>query len=417
MVAQVNVFYEGWGECWHWGTLVMGAAPHAPILFEYTYEALQQGLELSALNLPLRAGTFSGFPSFNERLPGVIADALPDGWGRLLMDRLFRQRGIDPNKVTVLERLTYISDTAMGAFSFHPEVALTDKETQDIPLDLLAREAQAVLAGEDSDLLAQLVDMGGSPQGARPKALVYRNEASQHTSTLSFDGAEPWMIKFPAKSEHVEVCAIEYIYAVCAFQCGLDVPKVEYFDLGSELAAFGAKRFDRQGELRVPMQSLAGYLDVDFRIPNCDYDTFIRSTGHITQHDMSAVKQAFARALFNIIFNNRDDHTKNFSYLLNEKREWRLAPAYDLIYNEGPSGYHQMSVMGEAQLIPRQAIFALAKVANIPDLEVEQMIDHFATVAAGFSSLCNEFFHQEIRSTTLNHIQQTLNRNLIAIRS
>lgn len=417
MVNRVNVFYEGWGERWHWGTLAIATSPHAPILFEYTPEALQQGLELSALNLPLSSRTYSGFPSFNEGLPGVIADALPDGWGRLLMDRLFRKRSVDPNKVTVLERLTYISDTAMGAFSFHPEVALTDKTIHDIPLDLLAREAQAVLAGEDSELLAQLVDMGGSPQGARPKALVYRNEMNQRTSTVNFDGAEPWLIKFPAQSEHVEVCVIEYIYAVCAFQCGLEVPQIEYFDLGYGLAAFGAKRFDRQGELRIPMHSLAGYLNADFRIPNCDYDTFIRSTGHITQNDMSAVKQAFACALFNVIFNNRDDHTKNFSYLLNEHREWKLAPAYDLTYNEGPSGYHQMSVMGETQLIPRQAILALAKAANISAPEVEQMIERFATVATSFSALCNEFFNQEIRPTTIKHIQQTLNRNLAAIRS
>lgn len=416
MVTQVKVFYEGWGERWHWGTLAMAATPRAPILFEYTPEALQQGLELSGLHLPLSPKTYSDFPSFNEHLPGVLADALPDGWGRLLMDRLFRKRGLNPSDVTVLERLTYISDTAMGAFSFHPEVVLTDKTTQDIPLDLLAREAQAVLAGEDSELLAQLVDMGGSPQGARPKALVYRCDTSQRTSTVSFEGAEPWLIKFPARSEHFEVCAIEYIYAACAFQCGLDVPQVEYFDLGSGLAAFGAKRFDRQGGLRIPMHSLAGYLNTNFRIPNCDYDTFIRATGHITQSDVSAVKQAFARTLFNVVFNNRDDHTKNFSYVLNENREWALAPAYDLTYDEGPSGYHQMSVMGEAKVIPRHAIFALAKVADLSDFEVDQMIERFATVATEFSALCNEFFNHEIRPATVMHIQQTLNRNLKAIR-
>lgn len=417
MINRVNVFYEGWGERWHWGTLAMTTSPHAPILFEYTSEALQQGLELSPLNLSLNSRTYSGFPKFNEGLPGVIADALPDGWGRLLMDRLFRQRGIEPNKVTVLERLTYISDTVMGAFSFHSEFALTDKTTDDIPLDLLAREAQTVLAGNDSELLAQLVDIGGSPQGARPKVLIYRNEINRRTSTLNFDGAEPWLIKFPAQAEHIEVCAIEYVYAVCAFRCGLDVPQVEYFDLGSGLAAFGAKRFDRKGKIRVPMHSLAGYLNTDFRIPNCDYDIFIRSTSHITQNDVSEVKQAFACALFNVIFNNRDDHTKNFSYVLNEHREWKLAPSYDLTYNEGPSGYHQMSVMGEAQLIPKQAIVALAKVANITDSELAKMIERFATVAVDFSGLCNELFNQEIRPATIKHIQQALNRNLTAIRS
>lgn len=417
MVAQVKVFYEGWGERWHWGTLAMASEPHSPILFEYSEEALRQGLELSALYLPLSPRAYSDFPSFNEHLPGVLADALPDGWGRLLMDRLFRQRGLDPNTVTVLERLTYISDTAMGAFSFHPEVSITDKSTEEIPLDLLARETQAVLAGEDTELLAQLVDVGGSPQGARPKALVYRNSASQQTSTVAFTGAEPWLIKFPARAEHAEVCAIEYLYAACAFQCGIEVPEVEYFDLGAGLAAFAAKRFDRQGDLRIPMHSLAGYLNTDFRIPNCDYDTFIRATGHITSNNMQEIQKAFVRTVFNVVFNNRDDHTKNFSYVLNEKRQWVLAPAYDLTYNEGPKGYHQMSVMGEAQAVSRSALVALAKVAHIPEAEAKQIIERCATVANQFSALCHEYFDGVIRIATIKHIQKALARNISAISS
>lgn len=150
MVNRVQVFYEGWNERWRWGTLAKTNNPATPILFEYSEEALTQNLELSALHLPLNSRTFTHFEKFNDHLPGIIADALPDGWGRLLMDRLFRQRGLNPASVGVLDRLTYISNTAMGAFSFQPEQELISHTVTDIPLNLLAQEAQVILSGEDS---------------------------------------------------------------------------------------------------------------------------------------------------------------------------------------------------------------------------------------------------------------------------
>lgn len=416
MVRQIKITYEGWGESWHWGTLAKTDNPAAPILFEYSPEALAQGLQLSSLHLPLQSGTFNKFEAFNDYLPGLLADFLPDGWGRLLMDRLFRQRGLNPANIGVLERLTYISNSAMGAFSFQPEAELTSNEYEDIPLDLLAQEAQQILAGEDSPLLAQLVDMGGSPQGARPKALVYRNPKTKETSTQAFYGAEPWLIKFPAKEEHAEVCAIEYLYAACAFQCGLEVPEVEHFDLGKGLAAFGAKRFDRQANQRIPMHSLAGYLNTDFRLPNCDYETFIRATGHISGNNLEEVQKAFLLAVFNVVFNNRDDHTKNFAYVLNAQRQWVLAPTYDLTFNEGPKGHHQMSVMGQAKVITKPALLALGKLANLTPTEVEQHIETCASVASQFSQLCKEYFAGTIRQATANHIQKTLNRNIQALK-
>lgn len=414
MITKVNVFYEGWGEHWHWGTLAATSEPNTPILFEYTPKALDQGLELSRLHLPLGAGTYSAFPGFQYRLPGVIYDALPDGWGMLLIDRLFRRRGINPATVSILDRLTYIGDSAMGALTFQPEVSITGTEIDDIPLDLLARESQAVLDGQDSELLPQLVEMGGSPQGARPKALIYRCSTTKQTSTLPFTGSQPWLIKFPAKSEHAEVCAIEYLYAACAFQCGIDVPEVEYFDLGTNLSAFGSKRFDRQQQHRIPMHSLAGYIESDFRIPSCDYETFIRTTGHITQGNMPQVHKAFKRSVFNVIFNNRDDHTKNFAYLLNQRRQWELAPAYDLTYNEGPNGHHQLSVMGHTLSIPKSALIALGEAADIPAAEVGRITEQYSAVASQFSALAIQYFDGVIRKTTVRHIQQKLNENIKA---
>lgn len=414
MVNRVQVFYEGWNERWHWGTLATSTNSRAPILFEYSSRALEEKLELSALHLPVAPTTYSSFPPFQERLPGIIADSLPDGWGRLLMDRLFRKLGRNPEKINVLERLSYISDTAMGALTYHPEASYDFDSSLEIPLEQLARESQAILEGEDSELLPQLVEIGGSPQGARPKALIYRCKTTKKTSTVPFRNAEPWLIKFPARSEHPEVCAIEYVYAACAFQCGLDVPEVDYFDLNTDLAAFGSKRFDRFGTTRIPMHSLAGYLESDFRIPSCDYDTLIRATGHITQNNLAEVHKAYTRTVFNVIFNNRDDHTKNIAFLLNQQRQWQLSPAYDLTFNEGPNGYHQMSVMGEAWLIPQRALLQLAKVAHLTEAQAKQIIDLHCHVANQFSSLAKTLFQDKITPKTLISIQKKLHENIKA---
>lgn len=163
------------------------------------------------------------------------------------------------------------------------------------------------------------------------------------------------------------------------------------------------------------MHSLAGYLNTDFRVPNCDYETFIRATGHISGNNLQEVKKAFLLAVFNVIFNNRDDHTKNFSYVLNAQRQWQLAPTYDLTFNEGPKGYHQMSVMGEAGVIPKSAIFALGNIVELSQSEVQQIVERCTTVASQFSNLCQQYFPEAIRKTTLTHVQKILDRNIKAM--
>lgn len=156
-------------------------------------------------------------------LPGPVYDALPDGWGMLLMDRYFRKIGLNPARIGPLERLTYISTHAMGALSFEPCVAEM-QTSENIPLPQLAQEVQEVLKGEGGEFLQHLLVMGGSPQGARPKALVYRDPVSLEFSTQVTDQHEAWLIKFPAQQEHPEVYAIEAVYAECLRLYEIETP-------------------------------------------------------------------------------------------------------------------------------------------------------------------------------------------------
>lgn len=234
-MKKISVHYEGWGERWLLGRL---ADDGRQLLFEYSAEALQQGLELSPRHLALRASAYDGFPDHQLRLPGLVADALPDGWGLLLMDRMFRQQGRDPASASPLDRLAFINDRAMGALTFEPSEKL-DLPLEDVQLLALAQQARAIIAGKDNEALRRLALMGGSPHGARPKVLVHYSAASGSMNTEAFAQSRPWLVKFPAQGEHKEVCAVETLYAEMARTFGLDMPATRYFDLDKKLAAYG----------------------------------------------------------------------------------------------------------------------------------------------------------------------------------
>ncbi|WP_447042898.1 type II toxin-antitoxin system HipA family toxin [Vreelandella sp. H-I2] len=415
MLEQVDVFFEGWGEHWLWGSLVSTTTltGRPQILFEYSDEAKQRGLELASYTLPLDGPKLrKDFPPHQWGLPGPIYDALPDGWGMLLMDRLFRRRGLITARIGALERLAYIGNNAMGAMSFEPVAAEGMASKDHISLDQLAADIQEVFQGDDGEFLQRLLQVGGSPQGARPKALIYRDWQTGTFTTAATPGFEAWLVKFPAKEEHAEVCAIETVYAECLRQCGIPTPDTEYFTLPNGQAAFASKRFDRHNDMRVPMQSLAAFTGADYQSPGVlDYVNFLRAT-QLCTNDVREKAFAFERAVFNVIFNNRDDHPKNFAYLMSPTGQWRLAPAYDVTFCEGPNGYHQMDVMGEALAINRAALLRLAEEAEVSTQHANHLIDTISEVASQFSAIADGLLPQAITRPTLHMIQGRIDENL-----
>jgi serine/threonine-protein kinase HipA len=399
-MKKLQVRYCGWGEDWLLGTL---ADDGRELLFEYSPAALAQRLELSPRHLKLRSQAYGGFPDYQHRLPGLIADALPDGWGLLLMDRVFRKRGISP---TPLDRLAFIGERALGALSFAPPAA-EELPLADLQLLELAWESQQVLAGKDTDTLLALVLTGGSPQGARPKALVHYDSVGERISTLPAAGGEPWMVKFQARGEHKEVCAIENLYAQLARECELEMPATQFFDLDAKLAGFGVARFDIEDGKRVPIHTLAGLLHADIRVPSTDYTTFLRATRMLTR-DAREVQKAFARAVFNVVFNNRDDHARNFAYRLGQDRRWRLSPCYDLTFSDGPRGEHQTDVCGEGRRVTRTHLLTLASQGGIDAAAATATIEQVAEQAGRFRALAQD---HPIRRATIERIASVIEAN------
>ena len=409
-ISTINIYYRGFGVKRLIGQLTMdGRRP----VFGYDAAWLSDGLELSPIEMPLRTAPYYGSHASSHYLCGLLSDSLPDGWGMLLMDRFFR-KVIEKatRQVNVLDRLAYIGDSAMGALSFEPEHDLSNAiDTSGLTLAKLAAANQTILSGQHSDILAELIVIGGSPQGARPKALVLYDKTTDFITTDIISeslAATPWLIKFPARSEHKSVCLLESLYADMAKQAGLNMPAHHYFDIDNNYAAFGVERFDRIGSQRVHIHTLAGLLDIDFRIPSLDYLQYLRCVRMLTQSQV-AVEAGFRHAVFNVIFNNKDDHSKNFSFMMNEAGKWSLSPVYDLAYNSGMNGYHQMDVAGEAQHPTLSDLLKLAKLADIKQNKAIAIIEEVVPVAESFLTTINDY---DIEKNLSNQVTNDMKANI-----
>ena len=411
-MKKLQVIYDGWGERWTLGTL---ADTGREILFEYSSQAVGRGLQLSPMHQPLpRAGaaavSFKGEPYFHG-LPGFVADALPDGWGMLLMDRALRKLGRNPRQVSVLERLGVVGERAMGALSFEPadeDMLPAEKlELRELAREIVALQSDEVSSADPTgEKLRHLMRLGGSPQGARPKVLVdFNARTGQLSSGLPLAGsATPWLMKFPAEGEHREVSAVEELYARVAKAGGIDMPQSRFFDLGAKHSAFGVERFDRVVHKsvvrRVPIMSLSAYLQADHRLPSLDYETLLLATLRLTG-DQREVQKAFARCVFNVLMHNRDDHSRNFAFRLDEQGLWKLSPAFDLTYSPGPGGEHSTSVAGHGKNIGKAHLMQVARVGGVSAKVAERVVSDWIQVAGGMNKLVREL---PIRRATVQEI-------------
>lgn len=333
--------------------------------FEYAAPFISAGRSISPLKLPLQAGLV--WAPAQGRLHGVFDDALPDGWGMLLMDRHFRRSGIDPHGVGALDRLAYLGSRTMGALTFHPPADDRPVITELLDLQRLADAAEQVLEGEASEVLPQLQQAGGTPGGARPKVLVaLRGDQMRAGAELPPEGHESWLIKFSGSREPADMGAIEHVYANLARRAGISIPETRLFSTATGQRFFGVRRFDRVGSTRLHVHTLAGLLNADFRLPNLDYDHFLRVTARLTRSQLE-VTEVFRRMLFNVLAHNRDDHGKNSSYIMDRGGAWSLAPAYDLTFSGGPGGHHTMAIHGETLRPTWRDMLALAHPAGIDE--------------------------------------------------
>lgn len=373
------------------GTL---AKRNRTIFFEYSETWLAKGVSLSPFTLPNKSGLIEHSDHEFGPIFGLFDDSLPDGWGLLLMDRYFRQHGIDPAMLSPLDRLAYLGSNTMGALTYHPSIT-TDEDSQTVfDLAEFAKQSQEIFQGLPSEVLPELLHAGGSPGGARPKVLVgYNPKTGKMLSGEADlpDGFEHWIIKFSARQDVSVAGPMEYAYSLMAKQAGIDMPETLLFEIADGQRFFGAKRFDRAtGNQRFHIHTFGNMIHANFRIPCCDYAELMKATLVLTKNHAELLK-VFRLMVFNVIAHNRDDHAKNFSFILNEPDlGWSFSPAYDISYNDGPGGEHTTTINGEGKNPTKKDILTIAEQFDIARLMADEIIAQVKTAISRWQEFADE---------------------------
>lgn len=362
------------------------------IYFEYEPSFVENGLEISPFMLPLKAGVTSFDGNLFEGLPGVFNDSLPDGWGRLLFDRFARSRGILPAQVSPLDRLASVGNYALGALVYEP-VEDFPIESGPIHLDGIASQVQEVLRGSSTEVLQELLALNGSSAGARPKALIGVSTCRQHIvhgGIVQERGFEPWLVKFPNTQDDLDAGAVEYVYALMAKNAGVAMSKTHLFPAREGPGYFATKRFDREGSKRFHMHTACGLLHADFRTPALDYQDLLTLTFTLTR-DIREVEKMYRLAVFNVLAHNRDDHGKNFTFLMDGAGDWKLSPAYDLTFSFGPGGEQSTMVMGEGRNPKEEHLVKLGLDAKLAKPRITKVIDQTQSALTAWPSLAKQY--------------------------
>ncbi|HEX8244179.1 MAG TPA: type II toxin-antitoxin system HipA family toxin [Longimicrobium sp.] len=360
------------------------------IFFEYAPSFLDAPLPISPFKLPPRPGLFEHTDREFAPVFGVFDDSLPDSWGLLLMDREFRRQGRELAGISPLDRLAYIGTRGMGALTYHPPAPL-DAGPLEVELGELAREAERVLEGGAEEVLPALRIAGGSPGGARPKVLVgVRDDGTMIAGAAELPAEyRPWLVKFSARHDAPEMGMVEAAYAAMARKAGVDVPPTRVFQTPDGGRHFAAARFDRRGTARRHMHSLGGLLHASHRVASVGYEGFLRATLLLTR-DLRQVEEAFRRMAFNVAAHNRDDHVKNVSYLMGADGQWRLSPAYDLVFAEGPGRQHTMDVAGEASRPGDRDMLRVAEACEVDPHRARRIIAEVREAVAQWPRFADE---------------------------
>lgn len=355
----VNVKYHGEQV----GRLSVGTKSEC--LFEYDKDWLAHGFSISPLHLPLKTGIFSAdYQPFNGNF-GIFEDSLPGGYGEYLLRKVLAKQGIDYWSLTVVQRLSIVGNSGMGALCYVPETKVMVSEAQP-SFDDMQRIALEVLSERTDEQADMLYFKSGNSGGVRPKCLYTDDEGH-------------WMVKFRHTYDPQDIGEIEYRYNVAARSCGIDVPD---FKLISG-KYFAEKRFDIENGVRLHVATASALLNEPISPPKMDYHSLLQLTGFLTQ-SLEAVEQQFRRMAFNVYARNYDDHARNFSFICRDG-QWSLAPAYDLT-NDRTLGEHATTANFNG-LPTDHDMITVGKNAHISDTRCKEILEE---VKAGIGDLNTE---------------------------
>jgi serine/threonine-protein kinase HipA len=377
------------------------------VYFKYNQDFIESGLQISPFKLKLSNEILSPNVMHFDGLFGVFSDSIPDGWGKLLLDRKLIAQGININQISALDRLTFLDQNSLGAISYEPELENNFNFNKNIDLDNVSNEIIDIQKGISIDEIEEMFLLGGSSGGARPKIHIgYNPKTNQiiHSNSILLENFEHWIIKFPASNDFDDIAKIEFTYNLMARNAGIEVADFKLFKTQKGKYFFGSKRFDRIGNQKLHLHSVAGLLHDNFRMSTLDYG-HIMECGFNLEKSVSVYDKILRLAAFNFLAHNRDDHSKNFSFLMDKNGIWKFAPAYDLTFSNSSFGLHSTGISGEYKNPTLKHLQLLAKHFNVkkPNL----IFDEVANSINQFSVLANNI---EVNKETINLIERDINR-------
>lgn len=326
------------------------------IFFKYDKKFIQKGINISPFKLKFNDAIQVCPKAPFENLFGVFSDSLPDGWGRLIVDRYLISTHKSPDRYTPLDRLSLIGQNGAGALTYQPEQ--THDYDNDIAIGLTeyAERSIQILSGQNEEISEDFYRLTGTSGGARPKIQVIYNsleDSIKPMTNLVGEQESFWIIKFPSTHDLPDIAKIEYAYYLMAKDAGIDVSDSKLFAGNKGNVFFGTKRFDCIGNEKLHLHSAAGLLHDDFRKSTLDYGHIIDASIRMEQ-SKDSVEKVMRLAMFNVLTANQDDHSKNFSFLMDKSGKWVFSPAYDLTFSPNVYGFQTTSVAGKNKTITKQ---------------------------------------------------------------
>jgi len=386
-VAEVRL----WGKTIGAVSLGEGAEVAA---FEYDPAFAQSGIEVSPLLMPLSGRVYS-FPELPRKtfhgLPGLLADSLPDRFGNALVDAWLATQGRTPGSFSALERLCYTGTRGMGALEFAPVIGPRARLSSKVHVDRLVELASDILSRRDelqvsfaeegsASALTEILRVGTSAGGARAKAVIAWNPLTREVRSGQVPAGEDfeyWILKFDGVSGNRDrelddptgYGAIEYACYLMAMDCGIEMSACRLLEENGR-RHFMTRRFDREGNgAKIHMQSLCALAHYDFNLAGAySYEQALQLIRRLGL-PMASVEQQFRRMVFNLVVRNQDDHVKNIAFLMDRSGNWKLSPAFDVVYSYNPDGVwtatHQMSVNGKRDGFTMDDLEACARAASM----------------------------------------------------
>ena len=409
-IQQMSVYLELEGNERKLGTLAWSGRERRAY-FEYAAEFLAAPLLMSPFHMMASDGLIAAPRDPFDGLHGLFNDSLPDGWGRLLLDRRLQRAGIDYTQLTPIDRLSAVGRTGMGALSYVPELPDDQKQQNVTDLDWFADQVELVQTEMDVADIDSLQGAQGGSAGARPKIMIGFNRA-ENTCVLDYGqpldpGFEKWMVKAPSPDDPREIGAEEKAYALMAVAAGLTMAETRLLETRKGRRLFATKRFDRTPAGRLHMHTASGLLNASHREATLNYEQLHKLT-HLMTRDAAEVLKMFRNMVFNVYARNRDDHAKNHAFLMDGNGRWSLAPAYDLTFSSGPGGEHSTAIAREGRNPGMSHLLAVSGGASISDQDAREVIEQVRAAVDRWPQFAEEV---QLSSSRTAELEKFLNGN------